>query len=283
MVLMGADGGRLIRGIALAALAIVAPSAAAARRVDVGGYRLYLRCAGTGSPVVILDAGAGDTLETWDWVFPDVRKFTRVCAYDRAGLGQSDAGPVPRTSAEIVEELQALLSRARVLGPYVLVGHSFGGLNVRLYAARHPDEVKGLVLVDATPEDYPDQGAALLSRGDAEKLRTARGLAPAAFLAELDGMAQSAAAVRAAKPTAAPVIVLTSALGDGGPTVRALWTDLQARMAASFPNSRQVIAEDSGHYIQFDRPDLVVGAIREVVTSWRQSTVRGPHGSSDSP
>jgi len=284
MLETGAGGVRLFRVFALTALvalAAVAPSAAASRRVDIGGYRLNLRCAGAGSPVVILEAGAGDTLETWDWVFPDVRKLTRVCAYDRAGLGRSDASPVPRTSEGIVEELQALLSRARVNGPYVLVGHSFGGLNIRLYAARHPDDVSGLVLVDATPEDFPGQDAALMSPSEAEKLRTARGLAPRAFLAELDGMTESAAAVRVAKPTAAPVIVLSSGLSDGGPTMRALWTNLQRRMASSFPNGRQVIVDDSGHYIQFDRPDLVVDAIREVVTSWRLSPARGRPGSSD--
>jgi pimeloyl-ACP methyl ester carboxylesterase len=206
-----------------------------------------------------------------------------VCAYDRAGLGTSDVSPVPRTSEGIVEELEALLDRARVLGPYVLVGHSFGGLNMRLFAARHPEGVLGLVLVDATPEDFPGQADAMLSPSETEKLRTIRGLAPAAFLAELDGMAVSAAAVRAAAPTTAPVIVLTSELNGDSPSMRALWTRLQTRMAASFPNGRQVIVEDSGHYIQFDRPEIVVEAIRQVVTASQLSPARGRHGSSDSP
>jgi pimeloyl-ACP methyl ester carboxylesterase len=272
-----------LRTIALAALVAVTPSPAASHKVDIGGYRLHLRCAGAGSPVVILDAGAGDSLETWDWVFPDVRKFTRVCAYDRAGLGKSDVSPMPRTSEGIVEELQVLLARAHVMGPYVLVGHSFGGLNMRLFAARHPDGVTGLVLVDATPEDFPGQDVALLSPSEAEKMRTLRGLAPAAFLAELDGMELSAEEVRAAKPTAAPVLVLSSGLSGDGPSLRALWTRLQASMASSFPNGRQIVVEDSGHYIQFDRPEIVVDAIREVVTAWRRSPARGRLGSSDSP
>jgi len=280
---MSGGNGRVVRIIALAALVAVTPSAAASRKVDIGGYKLHLRCAGAGAPVVILDAGAGDTLETWDWVFPDVRKFTRVCAYDRAGLGKSDVSPVPRTSEGIVEELQALLSHARVVGPYVLVGHSFGGLNMRLFAARHPEDVTGLVLVDATPDDFPGQDAALLSPGEAEKMRTVRGLAPPAFLAELDGMAVSASAVRAAKPTAVPVIVLTSGLNGAGPAMIDLWMRLQKRMASSFPNGRQIVIEDSGHYIQFDRPEYVVDAIREVVTTWQLSLARDPHGSSDSP
>src|SRR5882672_3624033 len=151
--------GHPLRGAAVAAAVIAsvltpgAPTCAAAHRIDVGGFRLNLRCDGEGSPTVILEAGAGDTLATWEWVLPDVRKLTRVCAYDRAGLGRSDPGPKPRTSERIVAELRELLLRAHVPPPYVLVGHSFGGLNVRLFASRNPGEVSGLVLVDATPED----------------------------------------------------------------------------------------------------------------------------------
>src|SRR5258705_6270672 len=100
--------GRPLRGAAVAAAVIAsaltsgAPARAAAHRIDVGGFRLNLRCEGAGSPTVILEAGAGDTLATWEWVLPDVRKTTRVCAYDRAGLGMSDPGPKPRTSELIV-------------------------------------------------------------------------------------------------------------------------------------------------------------------------------------
>jgi pimeloyl-ACP methyl ester carboxylesterase len=257
--------------VVLATLAVAAPlhTDAASRRVDVGGFQLNLRCSGEGSPTVILDAGAGDTLETWDWVAPDVQRFTRVCAYDRAGLGRSAPGPLPRTSERIVEELRALLVRARVPGPYVLVGHSFGGLNVRLYAARHPELVAGIVLVDATPEDFPEAVTALRARSETEKLRTALGLAPAALRSELDAMPESAAAVRAAPPTNVPVIALTSALGDEAPSERTLWADLQRRLAQSFPHGHQVIADRSGHYIQFDQPELVVAAIRELVDSAR--------------
>lgn len=257
--------------VALATLAFGAssPTDAASHRVDIGGYKLNVRCAGEGSPTVILDAGAGDTLETWDWVVPDVQRFTRVCAYDRAGLGRSAPGPLPRTSERIVDELRTLLVRARVPGPYVLVGHSFGGLNVRLYAARNPELVAGVVLVDATPEDFPEAVTALRTRFETEKLRTALGLAPAALRSELDAMSESAAAVRAAPPTAVPVIALTSALGDEAPSERTLWAELQRRLARSFPHGRQVIAGRSGHYIQFDQPELVVDAIRELVVSAR--------------
>jgi len=121
--------------------------------VDVDGYRLHLNSRGEGSPSVVMDAGLGGSSLVWSWVQPEVAKVTRVCTYDRAGLGWSDPGPSPRTSRRIVEELRIALARAEVPGPYVLVGHSFGGFNVRLFAYLYPNEVAGLVLVDSSHED----------------------------------------------------------------------------------------------------------------------------------
>jgi pimeloyl-ACP methyl ester carboxylesterase len=123
------------------------------RLVDIGGYRLHLYCTGSGSPTVILDALFPGTVSTWAWVQPEVAKTTRVCAYDRAGLGWSDRGPQPRDAQQHAAELQALLSAAAVPGPYVLVGHSWGGLVVRTYADRRPDQVAGMVLIEATNPD----------------------------------------------------------------------------------------------------------------------------------
>jgi len=121
--------------------------------VDIGGYRLHINCTGTGSPTVILDAGLGGTSLDWSKVQPAVARFTRVCSYDRAGYGWSESGPgTPRTSQQIVKELHLLLAHAQIHGPYVLVGHSAGGLNMRLYAYRYPAEVAGMVLLDATSE-----------------------------------------------------------------------------------------------------------------------------------
>jgi pimeloyl-ACP methyl ester carboxylesterase len=121
--------------------------------VDVGGYRLHINCTGTGSPTVILDAGLAGTSLDWSKVQPAVTRFTRVCSYDRAGYGWSETpSGAPRTSQQIVTELHLLLTRAKINGPYVLVGHSFGGLNMRLYAYRYPAEVVGMVLLDATSE-----------------------------------------------------------------------------------------------------------------------------------
>lgn len=121
--------------------------------VDVGGYQLHINCTGEGSPTVVLESAAAATSAHWSWVQPKVATGTRVCAYDRAGMGWSDRGPKPRDGHQIATELHTLLTRAGVPGPYVLVGHSFGGLYVRTYAADYPGEVAGMVLVDATHPD----------------------------------------------------------------------------------------------------------------------------------
>jgi pimeloyl-ACP methyl ester carboxylesterase len=123
------------------------------RLVDVGGYRLHLYCVGEGTPTVVLDAGLGGGVLDWSTVQPEVSKFTRVCAYDRAGMAWSDSGVRPRTSGQVVTELHALLGNAGVRAPYVLVGHSIAGIHVQLYAGRYPDEVAGLVLVDSSHEE----------------------------------------------------------------------------------------------------------------------------------
>ncbi len=121
--------------------------------VDVGGYRLHINCSGEGGPTVVFDAGMGCNSLDWALVQPEVAKFTRVCSYDRAGNGWSDESPLERTSQNIVDELHALLKKSGEKGPYILVGHSFGGPNIRLYASKYPDEVSGVVLVDSSHED----------------------------------------------------------------------------------------------------------------------------------
>ena len=123
------------------------------RLVDVGGYRLHIYCTGSGRPTVVLDALFPGTVSNWAWVQPRIARTTRVCAYDRAGLGRSDCGPTPRDARQHARELQALLTRAQIPGPYVLVGHSLGGLSVRVFAAEHPSEVAGMALVEASDPD----------------------------------------------------------------------------------------------------------------------------------
>src|SRR5262245_26092278 len=123
------------------------------RLVDIGGYRLHLWCTGDGAPAVILEAGLGGTSAGWGFVQPEVARFTRVCSYDRAGMGYSDPGPSPRTARRIANELAELLARSRITGPVVLVGESIAGFNVRVFASDHPEWATGLVLVDASHED----------------------------------------------------------------------------------------------------------------------------------
>jgi pimeloyl-ACP methyl ester carboxylesterase len=123
--------------------------------VDVGGYSLHINCVGQGSPTVVLDAGSGGFSAQWVRVQQEVSGTTRVCSYDRAGMGWSEMGPDPRDAKQITSELHTLLGKAGIEGPYVLGGHSFGGMYMQTYAHRYPDEVAGVVLVDSSTD--PDQ------------------------------------------------------------------------------------------------------------------------------
>jgi pimeloyl-ACP methyl ester carboxylesterase len=139
------------------------------RLVSVGHHRLHIRCDGESGPPVIFDAALGGSSLSWSLVQPAVARLTRACSYDRASFGWSDAGPLPRTADRIADELHELLCAAAVPPPYVLVGHSYGGLVMRLYASRHPNDVAGLVLIEpAIPEEWTnptDEQRALIARG----------------------------------------------------------------------------------------------------------------------
>jgi pimeloyl-ACP methyl ester carboxylesterase len=131
--------------------------------VDVGDHRLHMNCVGQGSPTVVLDGGLGYTSVEWSgWVQPEVAKHTRVCAYDRAGMGWSEPGPGSPNATQTAAELHALLQEAGEEGPYVLVGHSLAGLYSRVYADRYPEEVAGMVLVDSShPDQFKGSGLAV--------------------------------------------------------------------------------------------------------------------------
>jgi pimeloyl-ACP methyl ester carboxylesterase len=272
--------------------------------VDIGrGRKMYLTCRGEGSPTVILEAGAGNDADTWDTVglppdsvqtavLPGVAAFTRVCAYDRPGTlldlerrSRSDPVPMPRTAGDIVADLHALLTVAAIPGPYVLAAHSFGGLVVRLYAATYPNEVVGLILVDAANEDYytamraaltPEQWAEAAGQGEQVPPELAdysdrERLDPDASAAQM----REAAAASPLRPL--PLVVLTHGRpwdwppGYPAAALEAAWLPLQENLAALVPDSRLVVAEQSGHFIPGDQPELVIEAIREVV-----ETVRDP-------
>lgn len=211
-------------------------------------------------------------MKTWGRVPSEIAEFAQVATYDRAGLGRSDPGPTPRTSRQIVQELQALLTNAGVPGPYVLVGHSFGGLNVQLYASQHPEEVTGLVLIDSSHAEQIDRIAALLTLENRE-----------AFLEkkrcgnyEKVDLLESSAQVRAAgPPPTVPYVVLTAGNCDCPvdlpiDQLEQFRLELQADLARRIPNGQHIIVEESGHFIHCDQPDVVVDAIHRVVDDARQ-------------
>ncbi|HEY5116398.1 MAG TPA: alpha/beta fold hydrolase, partial [Nakamurella sp.] len=130
--------------------------------IDVGDHRLFLSCSGSGEPTVIMEPGLGETSAAWGLLAPTVAEHTRVCVYDRAGRGRSEPSPAPQDGDQIAADLHTLLDRAGITGPLVMAGHSLGGLYVLDYTARYPEQVAGMVLVDATPPtaftalpDYP--------------------------------------------------------------------------------------------------------------------------------
>ena len=270
--------------------------------VDVGGYRLHLWCTGEGAPPVILDSGLGGTSAGWGFVQPEVARFTRVCSYDRAGMGYSDPGPSPRTARRLARELATLVGRSGIDGPLVLVGASSGGLNVRVFASDYPDRVAGLVLVDATHEDQGHEippmtrfAALLSSTGILRLLGVSLGhrvetLAPSvqpfaratrfrttgyrAAAAELVAMRESAAEVRSSRrKLTIPTVVITGARG-----LDASWRDLQRDQVTLSERGCQIIAEQSGHVVPIDQPEVVVEAIRATVNVAREGTPTVPCG-----
>ncbi len=264
--------------------------------VDIGGRSLYLECRGSGSPTVILEAGAGNDGEVWDSValptgatgpavFPGTAEFTRVCAYDRPGTfvdagkpGRSDPAPMPRTAAQMVTDLHALLKAADIPGPYVMVGHSFGGLIVRLYASMYPDEVVGLVLVDAAHEGYYSATRAVLTAGQWTQFADAPEdpAFPKLEKVDVDASAREMRDAAASSPLRPmPLVVLTHGqpwewpAGYPVTALEELWLPLQRKLASLVPGGRLVVAEKSGHFIQLEQPDLVIESIRQVVEAIR--------------
>jgi len=242
--------------------------------VDVGGYRLRLDCAGAGDVTVVMDSGLCQPMKSWGRVPSEVASFARVCTYDRAGVGESDPGPTPRTAERIVHDLEALLLKARVPAPYVLVGHSFGGLNVRLYASRHPQQVAGLVLVDASHEQQYGRLAALMSPADSADYLAHEG----GKNCEHVNLPELGEQVRTGAPLpSVPLVVLSArerwpTQGCAASQARA---EMQAALAQLLPEARHVVATGSGHFIQLDRAQLVVDAIRDVVEAARRRSAAG--------
>jgi pimeloyl-ACP methyl ester carboxylesterase len=263
------------------------------RLVDVGGHRLHIWCTGSGAPSVILETGLGGSSADWGFVQPEIAAFTRVCSYDRAGMGYSDPGPSPRTTRRIAKELAQLLDRAGISGPLVLVGASIGGLAARVFASEYAPRVVGLVLVDASHEDQevevprmapfvpllsslgvfrilgvsfgptPDSLAPSV-RGFA-RATSFRSAAYQAAAAEMVHLRESVAEVKATRrKLTIPVVVVTAGRGSD-----AVWGALQRDQVGLSQRGCQIIAEHSGHNITVGQPRAVVDAIRATVDTAR--------------
>ena len=300
--------------------------------VDVGDFRLHISCQGEGSPTVIVDAGNGDFSLTWGLVQPEVAHLTRICVYDRAGYGWSEPSPAPRTAQQMAMELHTLLHNAEIEGPYTLVGHSLGGLSMRMYASLYPEDVVGMVLVNSTPEDFLTLIPVEMTRSLQQQDRTRavmqlmaqfgvfRMMGPSAgqqFLPEhvkqLPGDQQKVYMMLTSHPdffsTARaemelltesceqvdqmgdfgdlPLVVLSAENAQDAEAMQAAGAPvdfpfeeiqttaqaLQRELASLSTNSTHMHVADSGHFIQLDRPGLVIAAIRQVVD---QSHTRAP-------
>jgi pimeloyl-ACP methyl ester carboxylesterase len=261
--------------------------------VDIGGYKLHLWCTGNGAPAVILDTGLGGSSAGWYVVQPNVARFTRVCSYDRAGMGYSDPGPSPRTARRIASELAKLLDRSGIAGPVVLVGASIAGFNVRVFASDHPERTAGLVLVDASHEadahEVPRMArfVPLLSTVGVFRLfgvsfgQRVESLPPSvrryaqatsfraagyqAAADEIIHIRETVSEVRSSRRTLTiPVVVVTGARGADEN-----WRQLQQDLTSLSERGCLMIARQSGHVVSVDQPEVVVDAIRRVVETAR--------------
>jgi pimeloyl-ACP methyl ester carboxylesterase len=281
------------------------------RLVDIGGRRLHMMTAGEGSPAVIIIPALADNVLQWLRIVEGCASETRTCVYDRAGIGWSDPPPRRRRTFDLIaDDLHALLSAAGIPPPYVLVGHSIGGVAARRFCARYPGLVAGVALVESSHEDQGRRlgavdwryGPAMLiaraAQRQARMLGVRRLAASHGLIRGFDAMVAReappeyaeadcaillsarqrrasvrellmAARMRGQPPRlgSIPLTVLTRPRRPGAePTV---WAQLQDELAALSSDSVHVHAEQGGHYLQLDEPDLVIQAIRDLVRRCR--------------
>ena len=228
--------------------------------VDVGGHSLYLQCVGSGSPTIVWEAGAQGSgwLNTAQYLMGKLAETSRVCVYDRAGLGWSDPGPYEELShwSQVVTDLHTALAKAGEKGPYVMAGHSYGGLLARLFALTYPKEVAGVVAVDPSPEDETCTNAPCPLSPDVQAMRKLEGGKVAGSLGDL------------------PLVVISHSpdLPFWDPASHdATWEQLGAETVTASSNARHVIASWSTHLIPYSQPGLVIEAVRQVVAAARAS------------
>jgi pimeloyl-ACP methyl ester carboxylesterase len=278
--------------------------------LDVGGHRLHINCMGpeNDGPAVIFEAGSGGSSTGWGLVQSEVAKFAQTCAYDRAGCGWSEPGPKPRTVHKIAEELHTLLENAEIVAPYILVGHAFGGINAQVFASMYPDDVAGIVLVEAShPSRFEGQAPDMkreLSRirrvAVMQYIGLTRLLANKLFheakrlpeeqrpLYVAHSLHNSKNVVSELRPVLDNGVDIPETLGDmplavvskglvemfdGEITPRSKnWADLQSDLASRSSDSVHITAETGGHYVHIDEPQVVIGAIKQIFDKLQNKT-----------
>ena len=245
-----------------------------------GGRSLYLTCVGSGSPTVVLEAGAGGDSSNWRDVQPQLGRITRSCAYDRAGVGNSVAPPGVRDARDETADLRQLLGRAHIDPPYVLVGHSYGGVLARVFAGQRPTDTAGLVLIDTMGRDGRQRQLAIWPRSQAPEIRS--GLATRVIDGVDLGTGEALASrVRTLGDT--PLAVITAGRQDNFPhtpaqlarALKRLWNRMQDELAGLSGNSVHVVAHRSNHDVPSARsgqPSVVVRAVQAVVRAARERT-----------
>ncbi|MCM3164274.1 alpha/beta fold hydrolase [Metabacillus litoralis] len=233
--------------------------------IQINDFKLFAKLVGenTGKPTIVMDAGYGDYSKTWDSVISDLSLLTDVLIYDRAGLGKSESSSKPRTSIEMIKELREVVKGTKIKLPFILVGHSFGGVNARMYATEYPKDVCGLILVDSTPEDYRERFLPTMSNEFQEAYNKQ-------FVHEgnYDEFMESLKQLKTLKRKInVPLIVLSAGKKAHYSTKsQELWNEMQRDILEISTNGELVIAENSAHYIQNDEPEFLVNAVKRLLS-----------------
>ncbi len=260
-------GGASSKNAAPAATTTTAAQAAPEdRMVDVGGHELHLVCQGSGAPTVLVEMGAGQIIASWNETVPELAATHRTCIYERAGAGTSPAGPMPRTAKQVSDELQALVSAAKIPTPLIIVSHSIGGAYAQLFAAEHKDEVAGLVFVDPRTAEYqlgyrehltPDE-----LQADAADLATLKDESFGPEILAFDESAQQV--VAAGKVADVPVVVLTAGVPSQAGDDLTFWRLTQQHLAEQVTDGEARIVDGAEHEIWRTHSSAVVDAVTEV-------------------